>query len=548
MKNKHSSIDGFVPRRPGDQLGGLHRSDIQKTLNDIPDKLLHTTGGDAVRNLGEQQLGYGLGRTDIDDSLRDIEETEEPVKKLSRRQRRRLSKQFKRPKSLKSRIFKWFFVLIFIAILAGGGYFAYKFINAGGNMFQGNIFEIFQNQPLKMDSNGRSNFLILGTSEDDPGHQGANLTDSILVLSVDQNNKNAYMFSVPRDLEVQYNMPCVPGYSGKINAFFSCANIDETKEAEQDRLTKTQELVGDIFGIDIQYGIHVNYTVMRDVVNAIGGSITVTIESRDSRGQMDANFDWKCGASYYTRIKNCPPSGHYIDYPNGPVTLDAEHTLYLAQARGDILNYGFEQSNFDREKNQQKILVAIRDKAMSTGVLTNLGAVTKLIDALGNNLRTNIQTNEIRTLMQVASEIKSGDINSISLIDGDSPVMDGSGNPSAGKYNYTDIRAFIKQNLSNDPIIHEAAPIAVFNGTGQDGFGQTKADTLTTAGYNVTYVGTAPSGEYDEVSIYQIGTGNSGTARTLATLYNVKIQKTTPPITVYGDIKFIIIFGPVVSI
>ena len=547
MKNKHSSIDGFVPRRPGDQLGGLHRSDIQKALNDIPDKLLHTTGSDAVRNLGEQQSGYGLGRSDIDDSLRDIEEAEEPVKKLSRRQRRRLSKQFKRPKSLKSRIFKWFFLIIVVAILAGGGYFAYKFINAGGNIFQGNVFEIFQNQPLKMDSNGRSNFLILGTSEDDPGHQGANLTDSILVLSVDQNNKNAYMFSVPRDLEVQYGDGCSNGDAGKINAYFSCINDGTTKADEQDRLVKTQQLVGDIFGLDIQYGIHVNYTVMRDVVNAIGGSITVTIESRDSRGQMDANFDWKCGASYYTRIKNCPPNGHYIDYPNGPVTLDAEHALYLAQARGDTLNYGFEQSNFDREKNQQKILVAIRDKAMSTGVLTNLGAVTKLIDALGDNLRTNIQINEVRTLMQVASEIKSGDIHTVSLIDGDSPVMNGSGNPSAGKYDYTDIRAFIKQNLSNDPVVHEAAPIAVFNGTGQTGFGQTKADILTTAGYNVTYVGTAPSGEYSEVAIYQIGTGNTGTSKRLATLYNVKIQKTVPPITVSSDIKFIIIFGPTVS-
>jgi len=434
-----------------------------------------------------------------------------------------------------------------IIILAAGGYSAYRFIVVGNNIFQGNIFDVFSSEPLKQDSNGRSNFLILGTSEDDPGHQGADLTDSILVLSVDQKNKNSYMFSVPRDMEVKYDRPCVPGYSGKINAFFSCVNIEETKEAEQDRLAKTQKLIGDIFGIDIQYGIHVNYTVMRDVVNAIGGNITVTIESRDPNGQMDSNFDWKCGGNYYERFKNCPPNGHFIDYPNGLITLDAEHALYLAQARGDISpTYGFEKSNFDREKNQQKILVAIRDKAMSSGTLTNLGAISRLIDALGDNLRTNIKTNEIRTLIQVAGEIKSDDIHDISLIDGDNPVMNGTGNPSAGKYEYDDIRALIKKNLSSNPIISEAAPVVVLNGSGQSGFGQTKADELAGLGYNVVLVSNAPDGNYGKVEIYQIGGGNTGTADKLSAMYGgVVIKKSTPPTTVNGDVRFVIIFGVV---
>lgn len=552
MKNKHSSVDGFVPRQPGDQLGGLHSSGERKVFTDMPEgRLLHTGDSNIERAIGEEQIGRNLGRSDIDESLRDIDNTGEPVKKLSRRQRRKMANQLKRPRSLTRRIIRWFIFVLIIAVLAGGGYFAYKFINAGGSIFQGNIFDVFSNQPLKQDINGRSNFLILGTSEDDPGHDGANLTDSILVLSVDQKNKNAYMFSVPRDMEVHYGIACVPGYSGKINAFFSCANTDITKEAEQDRLTKTQKLIGDIFGVDIQYGIHVNYTVMRDVINAIGGNITVTIESRDPNGQMDSNFDWKCGGNYYERLKNCPPNGHFIDYPNGPVTLDAEHALYLAQARGDdcpgCQSRGLGMSNFDREKNQQKILVAIRDKAMNAGTLTNLGSVSKLIDALGSNLRTNIQTGEIRTLMQVASEVKAGDIHTISLIDGDKPVMNGDGNPSAGKYDFTVIQELIKKSLSNDPVVQEAAPIVVLNGTGVAGFAQTKADALTAAGYTVSLVGNAPEGDFAPVEIYQIGTGNTGTSAKLAELYGVTIKTTTPPLLVNGNVRFVIIFGATAS-
>jgi len=108
MKKKHSSIDGFVPRQPGDKLGGLHRDNIQKALVEQPEnKLLHTTGSDVVRALGEQQPGHSLGRSDIDESLRDIDDNILPAKKLSRRQRRRMEKRLKRPRSLKNRIIRW---------------------------------------------------------------------------------------------------------------------------------------------------------------------------------------------------------------------------------------------------------------------------------------------------------------------------------------------------------------------------------------------------------------------------------------------------------
>ena len=84
-----------------------------------------------------------------------------------------------------------------------------------------------QNQPLAKDANGRSNFVIFGTAEDDEGgeHGGANLTDSILVLSVDQAKKDAYMISLPRDLWVTYADTCTVGNQGKLNAAYYCASV-----------------------------------------------------------------------------------------------------------------------------------------------------------------------------------------------------------------------------------------------------------------------------------------------------------------------------------
>ncbi len=548
MSKKNSSIDGFRPRRSGEQLGTtVNSTSLAESADEISvGREVHVAHEDSKSNFGEHKAGRAVGRTDIDESLLNIDGDDMPVKKLSRRQRRRLARQerrAKRPRSLWRRILRYFLILLLIVgVGAAGlaGYTAYKVTSAGNNIFQGNILDILKNQPLKQDANGRSNFLLLGTSEDDPGHDGANLTDSMMVISVDQTNKNIYMFSVPRDLYVQYGTSCYSGYSGKINVYFSCSNDGNTADAEQDRLTKTQKFVGDIFGLDIQYGVHVNHTVIKQIVDAVGG-VDVDVEgSNGDPGVFDRNFDWRCNYTCYL-----------VKYTNGVHHLDGAHALYLSMARGDVApTYGLSNSNFDREKNQQKIIMAIKEKAMTTGVLTNIGTVTQLIDALGSNLRTNIQTSEIRTLMQIASDVKQENIQTLSLVgQDDSVVTTGNYNgasivrPSAGIYDYSEIRAFIKKNLNSDPVAREAAPIVVLNATDKAGYAQTKADSLTAAGYTIASVGNAPSGTYDSVDIYQIGDDSLATAGRLSSLYNVTIKKTKPPIAVTDTVKFVIVFG-----
>ncbi|NTW61085.1 LCP family protein [Candidatus Saccharibacteria bacterium] len=547
MKKRHSSLDGFIPRRAGEKLGDLHSQNDQDGIaRGLESRVLHNEESQAVRQLGDVNSDrvIGSGNSDIDESLRLIDETKEPTKKLSRRQRRKLEGRVKRPKSLARRIIKWLFILLLLVGIGVGGYLGYKVLNASGSILQGNILNILANNPLKQDANGRSNFLVVGTSEDDPGHAGAALTDSILIISVDQTNKNAYVFNVPRDLYVQYGMACFSGYAGKINEYFSCSNDGTTAQDEQDRLTKTQKFIGDILGIDIQYGIHADHTVIKQAVDAVGG-VDVNIEgSNGAPGILDRNFDWRCNYKCY-----------YVKYDNGIQHLDGTHALFLSMARGDVApTYGLANSNFDREKNQQKILIAFKEKAMTTGVLTDLGAVTKLIDALGDNLRTNIQTDEIKTLMDVANTIKAEDVHTLTFVDSDNQLMttgmiNGSSvvMPKAGTYEYGDIRDYLGKSMSSNPLIRESAPIAVFNGTDTAGLGQTEADKLTSDGYNVTYVGNAPAGDYGAIEIYHIGSDNSATASALAKKYGVTLKTTTPPISVTGDTKFVIIIGSSVA-
>ncbi|NTW61800.1 LCP family protein [Candidatus Saccharibacteria bacterium] len=544
MRKQRSSIDGFTPRRAGKSLTG-HIGDTSKPISKFVDANGDSsplTSYGSVHEFGKKRTSPVIGRSDIDESLKDIDDSTEKPKKISRRARKRMEKRAKKQHGRAHKIIKWTSIVLLTLLVVAGGYIGYKFIAAGNNIFQGSFLDIFQSQPLKKDSNGRSNFLILGTSEDDPGHGGANLTDSMMIVSIDQKNKNIFTFSIPRDLYVEYGEACLSGYSGKINVYFSCSDEGTNNEAEQNRLTKTQKLVGDIFGLDIQYGVHVNHTVIKEAVNAVGGVDVDVQGSNGAPGVLDRNFDWRCNFKCYL-----------VKYDNGIHHLDGEHALYLSMARGDVApTYGLANSNFDREKNQQKILIALKEKAMSTGTLTNYDTVIKLIDSFGNNMRTNIKTSEIRTLMQVTSEVKTSNFHMLSLFDEDNRVVTtGAYNgasvvmPVDGIYNYSGIQAFIRKNLSNDPVAKEAAPIAIMNGTGQTGYGQSKADLLTKQGFNVSTVGNAPDGSYENVEVYQIGTGNTGTAKKLADMYKITVKKTKPPVVVNGNIRFVIIFGAV---
>lgn len=545
------SIDGFIPRRSPGMLGEQRFQDRRLPRPAPTNGLVRTQPVAPISTRRAQPAAtnaltptdYGLERPqtndvrhDIDESLRGIDadgpSQQKPPKRGGRRPNRR-------------KIIKWSLIILLIAGLGVGAWLGVKTLLAGGAVFKGDVLGLIQHKELKMDANGRSNILVLGTSEDDPGHPGAYLTDSIMVVSVDQKNKNAYMISIPRDLQVKYGMACNSGYAGKVNEYFNCVNGDwDTPEAEEERQASSREFFGNIVGLDIQYSAHVNYSVLRDTVAALGG-ITVTIESPDPRGQMDGNFDWKCGATYAQRIQKCPPRGHFIDYPNGPVELDAEHALYLAQARGDTpVNWGFPNSNFEREKNQQKIMVAIKEKAMSTGTLTNLGKVTGLIDALGNNLRTNFDTSEIRTLMSLAHDIPSPAIQSISLIDNE--LVGGDAQPTAGLYDFTQIQAFIKKKLNSSPLAKEGAHVVVLNASGVAGAAQTEADKLTALGMEIDGIDNAPEDQaFPKNTLYQLRATTRPLPLSLSKLtqqYGATVKTTTtPPVAVDETTDFILI-------
>lgn len=550
MNNRRPSIDGFIPRQPGSRVGELHGVK-NKTITTQPTRrMVHTNEKQATERVGVARTGREMKAShgdDVADSLRGLDDTSinggiPPQNNRKRARKDRKSDGKKSGASRKKKIILWVSTLLAVVLLAIGGYVVYKAISAGGNIFKGNFLDIIQNQPLKEDKNGRSNFLIFGTAEDDEGgeHGGANLTDSIMVLSVNQKKKDAYMLSLPRDLWVKYQETCTVGNQGKLNAVYFCSSDDGVHEAEG--ANALQKKVGEITGLDIQYYAHLNFTAVVEAVDAVGG-VDVTIKSEDPRGILDRNFDWKCGY-------RC----HFVKYSNGEKAhLDGEHALALARARNAQGGYGLPNGNFDREKNQQMIIKALREKALSAGTLTNIGKVTGLMDALGNNLRTNIETKEIRTLMDLASTIENDKIVSLSLVDEDNMLVttgmylgQSIVRPVAGITDYSEIHEYVRSEMSSEPHVKEKPKVVVLNGSGVAGAAQKAADLLKGEGFTVVDTGNAPEGSYDRRVVYSLlaeGKKPASTAKMQQIYSGVTFKTTKPPVSVVGEADFVVIVG-----
>lgn len=552
MKTSRNSTDGFVPRRSGRSvLGAKEAQKIETNLGhrrkkNLASEDLHSGDLNEEKHLKTPaKHGENLKRS-IGKSLEAIDEAgaETP------RQRRKKSQKKRRKIKLASIIMAGILLVI-------GGWILYKTLIASGRIFaNGNLFDLFYQQPLKKDKYGRSNILIVGSTDDDPDHPGSTLTDSMMVLSVHQDKKDAYMFSIPRDLYVQFDRACLSGYAGKINEYYGCVSEGDSKEAEQSRMDGSRKFIGDIFGMDIQYTAHINTMVVRDAVNAVGG-VTVDVQSRDPRGVLDGSVDWMCRVPELNaeqRQKRCP-TGHYIDFKNGPNKMDGDKAMWFSRARGLAPpTYGLEQSNFDREKNQQLVLMALKDKATSTGTLTNIGKVMGLMDAMGDNLRTNINPKEVRTVINLASKIEEQNIHRLNFVEKDKELMTtgtaptGASivQPSAGLYDYSQVRSYIKKTIFATPVSKEAAKVVVLNGGSTSGIAAEKAKELSDLGMDIIHTDNAPdSAEGQGNKVYQIAPEDQKTATRakLEEIVGADATHSSPGFAFAEGADFVIIVG-----
>lgn len=508
-KNTQPSIDGFVRRQAGGTLSGRSLHAIGQARQPID------ATGETTQPISTQSARAPI-RSDIDESLRAVDADDDDVSPKKRRLFRRRPKHIA-PPSRRRKIIKRIGLIFLLIILVVAGYFGWKVLLTGSKIFQGNLLGVFQHQRLREDANGRTNVLIFGTSGwsmEGDDWDGALLTDSIMVVSVDQDTNDAYTISLPRDM---YVGTCTA--TGKLNETYWCAQ--QAGKSDEEAAKAFAEVAGTILGLEVQYYVHANWKALVQGVNAVGG-VDVKIEGTGGQGIYDVATG--------------------IRYREGEIAhMNGEKALAFARARGSEGGYGLDGSNFAREKNQQRLLAALQKKATSASVLANPAAVAGLLDALGDNLRTNFQAREVQALIDIARN--TSNITSLPFVgrpNGEPDLMDSTGNPVAGRGNYTEIQAYIRKSLQGDKV----ATVDVLNGSGVMGLAQTKADELAARGYTISAVENAPKKISTRVVIYQLDESKTTAAKVFEEKYGVTVK--TEKLSGYTpskDAEFIIIFG-----
>lgn len=442
-------------------------------------------------------------------------------------------KKVKKPVSKKHKIIKRTIIVIVLLLIIGitwlilwGNGIIAKITGGQGNVFDLLTFTEPAYNPLKADKNGRTNILAFGTSgynmEGDEGngvHDGAQLTDSIMIISFDQESKDVVMLSLPRDLKA--SPTCTA--TGKINEVYWCndGGKDNDLDTESKAANALMEEVSDILGIDFQYYAHLNWGSLVQIVDTLGG-IKVTLDE-DILDYGWTNAVFKAGTEY---------------------TIDGEQALGLARAR-----HGTANGDFSRGASQQKILIGIKDRIAEKGL--SIPELMDLATTLGDNLRTNFSLDEFKTLAHLASDIDLNNVRQISLLEPEPLMTTGSINgisyvlPVGGVGSYSRIKSYIETMLSSDPRVRENASILVLNGTETSGLASTEEASLEKDGYKNVYTDNAPTGNYlDQYSLYALDNSKPDTKKLLEEKYSITAQPFEElPVGVPTTYDFILILG-----
>lgn len=208
----------------------------------------------------------------------------------------------------------------------------------------------------------RINLLLLGTrGANDP--RGGLLTDTILIVSIDQSHQRLALVSVPRDLYVTLSLT---NRQHKINAAYAIGQTHTGSGLEfaMDTLARTT-------GIRIHHGVRVDMLAFERLVDMLGGI------------EVDVQQDFVGTTSERLVVRR------------GRVRMDGPTALAYVTSRKS-------SSDFDRSRRQREVVRALRTKAAQ---LRDPLSLLELLDMLGSHVRTTMSPQEIRAFVSLAQNL-----------------------------------------------------------------------------------------------------------------------------------------------
>jgi|SRR5579859_4413468 len=286
---------------------------------------------------------------------------------------------------------------------------------------------------LDFSGTGRINLLVMGYGGS--GHDGAYLTDSLLVISVQPQTGQTALISVPRDLWVQ--IPPDSGQYGKINSAYEYGLYNGYGTEQAGKVAAgdiAARKISDVTGLPVKYWLTLDFSGFRELVDALGG-VDVNVQ-HSFTALYPKNDDPSIDASYIT-----------VQFKAGQQHMDGAQAIAYARARkvtgGDLA----EGTDFARSARQQILIKAIVSKMTQ---LSEWPHFFGAMDALQKSLYTNLSAYDLFKLvrkMDLTNPKHIGLSNQNVLVDGTSNDGQYILQPQNGDWNL--VQQYIQQQLNS---------------------------------------------------------------------------------------------------
>jgi LCP family protein required for cell wall assembly len=357
-------------------------------------------------------------------------------------------------------------VLVLVAILVAGAVSAFAYVRG----LEKKINRVTLEDPElasmlqeNVEPPGDPFYILLMGSDRRPGEKWAR-SDTLIVARIDPKARKIQMISIPRDTRVM-----IPGrHLDKINAAPSWGG---PKLAIQ--------TVKEFTGLPISHYLSIDFQGFQSVVNAIGG-VWFDVKER----MYDAD------APAWSRKNAVVEKGYQ--------KLDGFHALVLVRSR-----HQYADGDFSRMRNQQAFLKAFAKQALD---FKNVFSAPAIIQALSDNLDTDMTTSEMVSLVQQFKGLNDGDIEAVTM-PGSGAFIDGLSYVVANESKFDAMLARMRKGLPLDPqasttstgtatggpaasgLKPKDVTLTVRNGAGVSGLAKVGADVFTKAGFPVVETG-----------------------------------------------------------
>lgn len=244
---------------------------------------------------------------------------------------------------------------------------------------------------------GRTNILLLGIGGGT--HDGADLTDTILVLSLDIHNKTMAMISVPRDLWSDT-------LKDKVNSAYHYG--EEKKKGGG--LTLAKVTVEDVVGLPIHNVLLIDFSGFEEVIDAVGGiEVTVPFGFTDPQFPIAGKENDGCNGDATLSCRY-----EAVTFSQGLQHMSGERALVYVRSRHA---QGDEGSDFARGRRQQEVFVALLQQVKKPSLWVSLSRARSLLSAFDRATTTDMRVGEIASVGKMMTTMGLGSAKRISFVD-----------------------------------------------------------------------------------------------------------------------------------